>query len=66
MKKIPTYEYECTKCYSLFVEERSLSEESKYDKCPNDREPLQRRYNISIAFKGSGFYTNDKKKQNGE
>jgi putative FmdB family regulatory protein len=66
MKKIPTYEYECTECNEVFSEQRSLSDESKYSNCPKDNSPLQRRYNISIAFKGSGFYTNDKKKQNGE
>ena len=66
MKKIPTYEYRCESCNGFFVEQRSLSEESKYDNCPNDGKPLQRKYNVSITFNGSGFYTNDKNKKNGE
>jgi putative FmdB family regulatory protein len=66
VKKIPTYEYYCSKCDEVFSEQRSLSEESKYSNCPNDSEPLQRKYDISVSFKGTGFYTTDKKRQNGE
>lgn len=66
MKKIPTYEYYCESCKGYFFEQRSLSEETKYDKCPNDGKPMQRKYNVSVSFNGSGFYTTDKKRKNGE
>ena len=64
MKKMPTYEYYCKECDSVFTEIRGITEKTKYGKCPTDKKPLFRKYHVSVAFNGDGFYSNDKKSEN--
>lgn len=58
---MPTYEYSCPRCMVLHFETRGINEEQKQINCLRCEVELIRRYNVSVAFKGSGFYTNDKK-----
>jgi predicted nucleic acid-binding Zn ribbon protein len=47
----------------VHIETRGINEEQKQINCENCNVELIRRYNISVAFKGSGFYTTDKKEK---
>ena len=71
---MPTYEYYCEKC-GRFEELQRMSDEP-LSRCPTCGGPVRRLIsrNVSIIFKGSGFYTTDnrsadykvKAKQDGE
>lgn len=63
---MPTYEYYCKECDSVFTENRGMTEKSKLGFCPLDETPLLRKYDVSISFKGDGFYSTDKKKKEGK
>ena len=55
------YEFWCEKCQIEYIEERPKSESSNDSYCPECEEKANRRYNINTIFKGSGFYSTDKK-----
>ena len=63
---MPTYEYYCKECDSVFTEVRKMSDKTKYGKCPIDSKPLVRKYDVAVSFTGEGFYSTDKKKPSGE
>ncbi|MCR4401300.1 MAG: zinc ribbon domain-containing protein [Firmicutes bacterium] len=56
---MPTYEYHCEKC-GRFEELQRMSDEP-LSRCPTCGGPVRRLIsrNVSIIFKGSGFYTTD-------
>ncbi|MGE5592290.1 MAG: FmdB family zinc ribbon protein [Betaproteobacteria bacterium] len=56
---MPTYEYYCEKC-GRFEELQRMSDEP-LSRCPTCGGPVRRLIsrNVSIIFKGSGFYTTD-------
>ncbi len=56
---MPTYEYKCGKC-GKFEEFQSITAKP-LEKCPVCGEPVVRLVgrNVSILFKGSGFYSTD-------
>jgi putative FmdB family regulatory protein len=60
---MPSYDYSCPLCMRVHIETRGINEEQKQINCENCNVELIRRYNISVAFKGSGFYTTDKKEK---
>jgi len=61
---MPTYEYECTRCGSVFEHFQSIKEKAKKklrcDKC-DDTTPVRRLIGTggAVLFKGSGFYQTD-------
>lgn len=58
---MPTYEYRCSNCDTLYQKVRGISESTPKYKCDTCNLPLIRVYsNIGINFKGSGFYSTDK------
>jgi len=62
MKKMPTYEYKCSKCKKSYYEVRSISEDQKLKKCENCDVGLIRVFGTpTVTFKGEGFYSVDKK-----
>ena len=59
---MPTYEYECTACDSLF-ERRQRFDEEPIGVCPHCQGKSRRLiHSIPVIFKGSGFYTTDHRK----
>ncbi|MDR0448190.1 MAG: zinc ribbon domain-containing protein [Treponema sp.] len=62
---MPTYEYECKSCGHNFDAFQSMSEMPLTD-CPECGKELRRLINggSGVIFKGSGFYVNDKNKEN--
>lgn len=56
---MPTYEYKCGKC-GKFEEFQSITAKP-LESCPVCGEPVARMVgrNVSILFKGSGFYSTD-------
>jgi len=60
---MPTYEYECKKCFHRFEEFQSITAQP-LSKCPKCRGAVRRLVGggIGIIFKGSGFYSTDNKK----
>jgi putative FmdB family regulatory protein len=59
---MPTYEYRCNHCGRFQVEQRIT--EPALEKCPTCGQPVERLIsrNVSIIFKGSGFYCTDNRK----
>lgn len=56
-KIMPTYQYQCSSC-GLFEVKRSMHETD--NKCPNCEQEGRRIYgNVSVSFKGNGFYSTD-------
>lgn len=57
---MPTYEYECTKCGSVFERFQKISE-PPVKRCPQCRGKVVRKLGTGagIIFKGSGFYATD-------
>ena len=56
---MPTYQYQCGKCKSLFELRQSFSDEPKAV-CPACQSVAQRLFSpVPILFKGSGFYVTD-------
>ena len=62
---MPTYEYECKSCGHNFESFQSMSDAPLSD-CPQCGKEIRRLINggSGIIFKGSGFYVNDKNKDN--
>lgn len=65
---MPTYEYSCHTCKSVFLKFMSFKEYEKLRKksvpCPHCKSPSKRNFSVpSIEFKGKGFYVNDSKKK---
>lgn len=60
---MPTYDYECTKCGHTFEVEQSIKDKPlrKCPKCGGRLEKLPPK-EVSLIFKGSGFYITDYKK----
>ncbi len=59
---MPTYEYKCKKCGTRFEKEQRMVD-PPLKKCPKCKGEVFRLIskNVGIAFKGSGFYSNDSK-----
>ena len=59
---MPTYEFRC--CDNQVTVFANMSEQAKTPQCGNCLAPMTRIYDFgNIQFKGSGFYTNDRKEQ---
>lgn len=57
---MPVYDYKCKECKNRFSVEHSMGSKSEI-KCPECGGEVSQIMNIGgIAFKGSGFYVNDK------
>jgi putative FmdB family regulatory protein len=62
---MPTYEYECRECSGRVEAFQKMSDEP-LTICADCGGPLRRLlFPVGIVFKGSGFYVNDYKKDNG-
>lgn len=59
---MPTYDYRCNHCGRFQVKQRIT--ESALEKCPKCGQPVERLIsrNVSIVFKGTGFYCTDNRK----
>lgn len=59
---MPTYDYKCEHCGRFQVTQRIT--EPPLDKCPTCGQSVERLIsrNVSIIFKGSGFYCTDNRK----
>jgi len=55
------YEFWCETCKIDYNEERPMSDSSNESICPICLNKAMRKYNINPIFKGSGFYSTDKK-----
>src|SRR5664279_6593658 len=59
---VPTYAYACTACEHRFEIAQSFSEDSLTE-CPQCHGRLRKIFNaVGVVFKGSGFYSNDSRK----
>lgn len=57
---MPVYDYKCKECKNRFSVEHSMDSKTEI-KCPECGGEVSQIMNIGgIAFKGSGFYVNDK------
>ncbi len=58
---MPVYQYQCKKCGYVVEKHQSFSDEP-LKTCPNcGEDELRKKFgNVSVAFKGSGFYSTDK------
>lgn len=64
---MPVYDYECQKCGMVIEQEHGLNDEPPKKKCAECKGKLVKIFSPpSIVFKGSGFYINDSKKNNGK
>jgi len=65
---MPMYGYKCEAGHELAVKYSIMETTPEEVTCPDGCEYKAKRVFSSpaIGFKGSGFYTNDKKRQNGE
>lgn len=65
---MPTYEYKCNKCSKTVMEVRSMNEATRFTSCIDCGGEFAQVYRLTGGpiFKGEGFYSNDKKKPNGE
>lgn len=62
---MPTYQYYCTECGHELEAVQKFSEDS-LTVCPNCEGLLRKRFNaVGVVFKGSGFYSTDYRKQDG-
>src|SRR6266536_1831254 len=62
---MPTYEYQCRECSGRVEAFQKMSDEP-LTICADCGGPLRRLlFPVGIVFKGSGFYVNDYKKENG-
>jgi putative FmdB family regulatory protein len=63
---LPTYQYSCTECSHFFEAVQSFSDDS-LTVCPVCQGRLRKVFNaVGVVFKGSGFYRNDSRSQNGQ
>lgn len=59
---MPGYLYECSKCGQTVNVFRSITEPENVPACIKCADPMTRVYGLNaIAFKGSGFYSTDKR-----
>jgi putative FmdB family regulatory protein len=59
---MPLYEFACRKCGVETSAHYKIDEAVAYPNCQTCGEQMIRMYNFgSVSFKGSGFYTTDKK-----
>ena len=56
-----SYEFWCEPCKMDYVVERPMEESDKESICALCNEKSTRKYNVSAIFKGSGFYSTDKR-----
>ena len=58
--RMPTYDYQCSKCHYKFEKVQSMKDEA-LKKCPKCKGKVQRLIGggAGIIFKGSGFYQTD-------
>ena len=62
---MPTYQYACTECGEQLEAVQSFSDPTLTE-CPNCGGKLRKVFNsVGIVFKGSGFYRNDSRADNG-
>lgn len=62
---MPTYEYKCKECSQTVSVNHSMSV-VKVPECLKCGTTMTRVYDfMKVQFKGSGFYSNDKKETNG-
>jgi putative FmdB family regulatory protein len=64
---MPTYQYACTnpQCGNRFELVQSFSDPS-ISACPACQQPVRKVYgSVGVVFKGSGFYRNDSRSDNG-
>jgi putative FmdB family regulatory protein len=62
---VPTYQYSCTECGHFFEQVQSFSDASLTE-CPACQGKLRKVFNaVGVVFKGSGFYRNDSRSENG-
>jgi putative FmdB family regulatory protein len=60
---MPIYQYQCTDCTETSDVVRGINENTPDPICNKCNVTLKRVYsNIGVAFKGSGFYTTDKRR----
>lgn len=59
---MPYYEYTCQPCALTTMLSRTVEERDNPVTCTKCHQPMNRTYTTpAISFKGSGFYTTDKK-----
>ena len=59
---MPSYDYECACCGTVFEEKRSFSDTTPVH-CPSCKIVSVKRFSpVSVIYKGSGFYTTDSRK----
>lgn len=63
---MPTYNYKCQKCEKVYTEIRSIFDDTKLITCEDCNGKLVQVYDVSVAFKGNGFYSTDQKITIGE
>ena len=62
---MPSYDYECACCGNIFEEKRSFSDTSPV-RCPSCKGSSRKRFSqVSVIYKGTGFYTTDSRKSSG-
>jgi len=62
---VPTYQYACTECGEQLEAVQSFSDPALTE-CPKCTGKLRKVFNsVGIVFKGSGFYRNDSRADNG-
>ncbi len=62
---MPTYLYRCSTCKEVWEEQRTMINRDDHpDGCPNcTNDYIERIYQpTAVAFKGSGFYSTDNRK----
>jgi len=58
---MPVYLYECKTCQQQVSVARAIKDPEVKPTCIDCALPMPRQYGVSgVAFKGSGFYSNDK------
>ena len=63
---MPTYQYVCTACGQDLEAVQSFSDTALTD-CPACSGRLRKKFGaVGVVFKGSGFYRNDSRSQNGQ
>lgn len=59
---MPTYDYQCAECDKTEQVTRGMFDPEIAPACPKCSQPMKRKFTSPpTKFKGSGFYTNDKR-----
>ncbi|MBI2303538.1 MAG: hypothetical protein HYU86_02160 [Chloroflexi bacterium] len=62
---MPIYEYECSQCRARFEVKQSFFD-TPFSTCPHCQSSAHRVFHpVGIVFKGSGFYSTDNRRSNG-